>query len=439
MTSEILNELFERIKCDDVTSVMQIVIQHSWFNIRFPKSINNHFAKDYPTLSHHVPIISIAAFFGSYDVFRFLVANNSDVKLCDDKKMNSIGFAVAGNRVEILECLFDMNAIDPSAANDLLIYACQFNSLDILRLYIDKLDFDINAYDQNGKQCIHYAVLNGSIEMIQLLLDHGANINSATQIDERTPLMLASVINKPDVVKYVLSIEDVDPSLESKFGDNALLLASAPGFIDTIKLLIESNKIDINHQNINGATALHNAVINNKIDAIKYLLQQPDINAEIQDSGKMTPLFRALFLQNKEVMLILRDHIKDLKDSSIIEKNSLVHIATEMNSPEFLEFLINDWKLDVNAEGCTNDRTPLCLAILNSYCKSLEFLLSVPGRSIGKIKPISNYRGNRFPEIKKNVIDILKEHGNDVLEDFEKQKNIFLEEQEANRENQNHH
>lgn len=433
MTNECLSELFENIKNDDVTSVMRLVIQNDWFNIRFPQSINNNFSKDYPLLSHKVPIIGIAAYFGSYDVFRFLAANNSDIKLCDDNNMNSIGFAIAGNRIEILECLFDMNAVDASTADEYILFACKFNSLDILKLYIDKLEFDINAYDSKGKQCIHYATIKGNIEMMQILIDHGADINSQTRTDGRTPLMFAVVINKPEVVKFILSIKSIDPTLATKFDDTALILASAPGFLENVKLLIETCKIDINSQNSNGATALHNAVINNKIELVKYLLQQPEINLQIQDHGKMTPLFRALFLQHKEVMKIIYDHIEDIKELSVCDKSSLVHLAASMNSPEYLDLLINDWKLDVNAENSNCEETPTYTAIKNVCGESLSFLLKVPGRKLGKVKPTSRYGREKFPELNKDILDILKNNGGeDIIDDWEKQKKAYPENKSAN-------
>lgn len=428
MTNECLNELFECIKSDDVTSVMRIVIQKGWFNIRFPKSINNHFSKDYPILSNQAPIIGIAAYFGSYDVFRFLAANNSDVKLSDDNNMNSIGFAIAGNKVDILECLFDMNAVDTSTANEYFLYACKFNSLDILKLYIDKLEFDVNAYDSKGYQCIHYATINGNIEMIKILLDHGADINGATRVDQRTPLMFASVINKPEVVKFILSIDCVDPSLTTKFDDTALILASAPGFVENVKLLIETGKVDINSQNSNKATALHNAVINNKIDLIKYLIQQPEIDLQIQDSGGFTPLFRAMFLQHIEVMKILRDHAKNIEDSIICGKQSLIHLATTMDSPDLLNLLINDWKLDVNVDNSPCEETPIAIAIKKGYINALSFLLKVPGRKLGNVKPISTYRREKFPEIKEDVLSVLENNnGKDIIQEYNKQKTIFNE------------
>ncbi|KAK8886268.1 hypothetical protein M9Y10_041729 [Tritrichomonas musculus] len=443
MSKEALNKLFEQIKCDDVASVMQTVIQNNWFNIRFPRSINNNVFKSYPILSNRAPILGIAAYFGSYDVFRFLVSNSSDVKLSDDKNMNSIGFAIAGNNVDILELLFEMNVIDSITANEYFLYACKFNSLNVLKHYIDKLEFDPYCYDSTGKQCIHYAVLNGNIEMIQFLLDHKSDINSQTKTDSRTPVMLAAINKNTEILKFILSIEGVNPSEKSQFGDTALILASAIGSIENVKLLLQTGQVDINDQNSNGATALHIAVINNRIELIKYFLQQPQIDANMLDSGNMTPLCRALFFQHKEAMFILHDYLINTKKESessisILPKTSFVHIATEMNSPEILDILINDWKEDVNAEGCNLKYTPLWLAIDKSFDKSLAFLLKVPGRKLGHLEPIRRYRETVFPEIKNEPKVILQTcGGEDILKDYENQEEIFKKEQEARPQEQN--
>lgn len=89
--------------------------------------------------------------------------------------------AVHGNRINDLKLLLDNEewVIDVNRPDEhgwtYLMYAVRFN-LEPIALYLLAKGADINATKPgDGNACIHMAAYEGSLEMCQLLLRHGAS------------------------------------------------------------------------------------------------------------------------------------------------------------------------------------------------------------------------------------------------------------------------
>src|SRR4051812_39157500 len=53
---------------------------------------------------------------------------------------------------------------------------------------------DVNAAQGDGNTALHWAAYHGDAEMVQMLLQAGADVKAKTRIGEMTPLLLASQI-----------------------------------------------------------------------------------------------------------------------------------------------------------------------------------------------------------------------------------------------------
>ena len=98
-----------------------------------------------------------------------------------------------------------------------------------------------NSY-RNDNPAIAVATEKRNIEMIQLLLEHGADIDLKTKRKGLTPLMIASRDGNIDIVKFFLDA-GADINAVNHNGNNALKVAVQSGQIDVVKEIIKRNSI----------------------------------------------------------------------------------------------------------------------------------------------------------------------------------------------------
>jgi uncharacterized protein len=90
---------------------------------------------------------------------------------------------------------------------------------------------------QNGQTALHFAAMNGKIDIASILIARGAKIDMQ---DEQgiTPLMLAASTGKLDAVQTLLA-QGAKLETQNKLGENALHIAGAHGKRDIVVALLD--------------------------------------------------------------------------------------------------------------------------------------------------------------------------------------------------------
>jgi ankyrin repeat protein len=159
----------------------------------------------------------------------------------------------------------------------------------------------INAGDEAGFAPIHTAARTGHVDILALLLEHGADVDTRT-IYGQTPLRWAAVYGEIDVGQYLLDC-GADINARNNHNMTPLYPAAWNGHVGFVRMLLERGaRIDVRDDE--GRTPLHFAVEEGTIQTARLLLEHgADVNAR-DDLGK-TP---SQVMARQEILELLSEY-----------------------------------------------------------------------------------------------------------------------------------
>ncbi|XP_065676128.1 homeobox protein Wariai [Hydra vulgaris] len=195
----------------------------------------------------------------------------------------------------------------------------------------------INKLIRRKKQCVnerrnnetplHLASERGYNEVILLLLENGAQVNT----NNGSPLNSACQYGNLDAVELLLEY-GADANTGCNIGNTPLHTASGCGNIGIICALLKHN-VDVNAKNVDGWTPLHRASYHGKSDVVNLLLKE-GADASMKTNTGKTPYDLACKMQHYEVAeqinkykretkLKLSEHVKCQKNDQNLNIKSL--------------------------------------------------------------------------------------------------------------------
>ncbi len=155
------------------------------------------------------------------------------------------------------------------------------------------------------------AINHNDILAVQNLLQRGADVNEL-DANQDAPLVIAAFKGYTEIVEKLLEagadITAVDPEMKA----TALHAAAYAGRTEAAKVLI-AYKIDIDKQGpYNGYTALHDAIWQNNIETAKILIEA-GANLEVKSKDGQTALDLAKARDRKKIVALIEQKIKSGK------------------------------------------------------------------------------------------------------------------------------
>ncbi len=201
--------------------------------------------------------------------FFFPATSGAQIKTTPDYDL--ILAADAGSMKHVRVAVIEGANIDARSEDGItpLMYAAQNGYLDIVEFLVD-LGADINARPYNSNRtALMAAVENCYVETAEFLIRQGADF-TVQDYRDRHLMHKGALCGFWEMCDMLLYYDlPADPVDEDK--RTPLMLAAFDGYDSTVNVLIE-NQAFVNHADTNGNTALHMAAQNGHADVIKTLL-----------------------------------------------------------------------------------------------------------------------------------------------------------------------
>ena len=221
------------------------------------------------------------------------------------------------------------------------------------------------------------ALVKGQSEMVQALLDKGADVNAKTR-DGDTGLMFASQQNHLDLVRLLLA-KGADVNARKENGASALMIASLFGHLGVVQVLLDKGA-DVSAKRDNGITALTAASINGHLSVVQALLDKgADANAR-SDNGLTTLMLACEKGGNLDVVQALLHAGADVNGKNSDGVTTLMK-ASHLGHIDVVQALLAN-RADVNAKA-NNGMTALEAATAGGHA-DVQALLVKAGAKLAK-------------------------------------------------------
>ncbi|KAB2031743.1 hypothetical protein ES319_D05G325700v1 [Gossypium barbadense] len=174
----------------------------------------------------------------------------------------------------------------------------------------DQITKSLKLRNEDARSLLHVAVSSAHPEVVKLL-SAAADESVVNGIDEEgwAPIHSAASIGNLEIMEILLS-KGANVNVKNDGGRIALHYAASKGWLKIAELLI-SHGAKINSKDKVGCTPLHRAASTGK-SALCELLIEEGAEVEATDRAGQTPLMSAVICQNKEVALLLIRHGADV-------------------------------------------------------------------------------------------------------------------------------
>lgn len=231
-----------------------------------------------------------------------------------------------------------------------------------------------NERDPSGDTLLHMATRKGDQQMVNVLLQYGADVEAKNDRDE-TPLEIAACEGSASIMRTLLS-------KGAKIRDPRMLLRRAAwgGHVDVAQILLErGTEINVTAETQQGgerSTPLHAAVIANRPDMVEFLVAHgADVNAT--DSVRRTPLHLAAESLYTQIAKTLLAHGSKVNAESKTGETPL-HRAAQFGSMKMVELLLSQGAT-ANPKG-PDGQTPLDVAVMAREVETVNTLRKLGGK-----------------------------------------------------------
>lgn len=266
--------------------------------------------------------------------------------------------------------------------------------------------FCLDSRDADGQTLLHYAVKDGKVKVVKLLLDAGADVSSLDGfhyyapechslleqaraareqeilLSRLTPLHRAIMQQNPSALHELLQT-GADVNMTDADGRTALHFAldlvngsnqdCRQNYIRCVTLLLSAPGVDVNRKNDTGDSALHLAVETESAECLQAVLSGLDVKLNDKNSDGDTALHIAAEQADGQCLqLLLRLSGIKVNERDSHSETPLLRAARKGNAV-CVQLLLSAPGIDINLPD-ENDRTPLTAAAAPGHHECVRLL-----------------------------------------------------------------
>jgi len=172
-----MNPVTEAIENDSIATLKSLV--KKGVDITKPIIIGEEYdLDDYDTIA---PLFYAIRKYASLELIEFLLENGADIFETDSDGVSALDMAIKFKRKDVVKyCLekgYDLNTTKRKSGIKPLMLACCFNDLEMIQMLLDN-GADLNAYDNTGMSAKDYAKKLGQKKTLEFLEAKGARFKA---------------------------------------------------------------------------------------------------------------------------------------------------------------------------------------------------------------------------------------------------------------------
>ena len=257
-----------------------------------------------------------AAQYGRVEVIKLLLERGADPNIGARAGTHPLYIAAENNHSDVVRALLEV--VDPRGATwnsySPLHVAADAGSTASLEVLVEDGRLSVNDRTVNGTTPLFLATRRGQLDVVEKLLEHGANASIAMHSGV-APLYAAAELDRSDVVRRLLEVVDPRRSTLKQSawrGFSCLHLAAVEGSTAALEILLADGRLPIDSRNI--VAPLWVAAEHGQLESVKILLGHgADVwsRAKLQ-SGWFSPAYTSAEIAAKnghhEVAALIRTH-----------------------------------------------------------------------------------------------------------------------------------
>ncbi|XP_020711715.2 rabankyrin-5 isoform X2 [Athalia rosae] len=258
----------------------------------------------------------------------------------------------------------DCWAPGPEGCQQTLLHKAIDENKEAIAQFLIRSGCDLNSPRRPGKEgsggeeskdnCspLHLCCQWGLEQVVQTLVEHGANVNSR-DAEDKTPVHVAIQNHHAQIICLLLCHPHIDLSLRDKRGLSPFATALTVRNHKAAQVILERLPTAAEQVDNKGRNFLHKAIQQNDLESVLFLLSiQVDVNSRVQDVTQTPPLHLAAESGNEMLVRSLVLAGARINDTDA-HRNTALHAAARAGHAPVISALIqNNINFDaINADG----------------------------------------------------------------------------------------
>ncbi|XP_066140889.1 uncharacterized protein [Euwallacea fornicatus] len=350
-------------------SVVHVAAENGYKTIMEALLGHDAFAADSLMLNMSTPL-HLAASRGHHEIIAELLKHNVNIEAQESSLYTPLHLGAKNGYLPVVEVLVNhqanISASGPKGITPLHL-AAQYNHEDVVRFLLQQEGINIQALDDIDNSPIDLAIIEGHSNIVQVLLDHGAQLITK---NEFSPLIYAALYGHENVVKTLLDY-GVDVNCPSLQGKTTLHLICVAGKENVFNILTDYGaKIEVSDEE--GFTPLHTAAHFGSLGIVEMLIKK-GAAVDVKTADSITPLYLAASHGYHSIVELLLKKNAD-PDISDINNDTPLHLSAHRGYRKIVDTLL-DYSKKPDAMGAAG-ATPLHLAAEEGFTEIVTLLLT---------------------------------------------------------------